>query len=629
MKALEVSHLSAAPRHLLGDTELRVPARSYHPGGHLSEDGATLTLAMGWGLVEIEIDTWRQRAVYRNDAPAREISTLPSRLCTFRLPDEEHLELVAPDGVRSRLRLPANGANGARPMLSPTRADELYLLGLRTVTRWRCESGELRQMATFSSQGRHDFGDEIREVHFNPHGTRLYLRTDREVLALDALSLELQGVVFDINAHFGHPLAWVQAAKGFAMSVARRQVYLLLQLQKVWTSLLIECPLEGGEMRTLRGVDGVYFHTMSPVLPGDRLLLGGVFHGTALVDVKRMAWLAHAETIGGAFSWVDVEHARAHGFKQDGTFHSIEAGEKLRETTREGEIERHDMEWSERHLAVLSGQRGVELFVPPEASSRALPLPRQVSQLRLSRGGRWALFLHKSLLTVQDTWEGGSRELTLPLEQHCNVRSAGICKGVVWWWNERELCSERGRKIPVSKRASWGALQESPGGSRLLLRMSKELLVIDGLQGTILCRIPAPKYENSDFADEQTLVVVGNDGIRWYDATDGAVLHWHKRRLTDANAMALAVSPGGERIALALRGRTEVEIIPRDAPRESSRSVVGQGVHTLTFSPDGSMLAVSCEESPIRVFAVEELHKAPGATGKARRKTPGPRAGSS
>ncbi len=405
MRAFEASHLSAAPRYLLGDEVLRVPARAYHPGGCLSEDGTTLTLAMAWGLVEIEIDAWRQRAVYRNDCPAREIATLPAQLCTFQLPDEEHLVLVAPDGTRSRLRLPANGANGARPLLSPTRTDELYRLGLRTVTRWHCEDGELRLEATFSSQGRHDFGDEIREVQPSPDGARLYLRTDREVLALDAISLDLQGVVFDLNAHFGHPLAWVQVAKSFAMIVEQQRVYLLLQLQKVWASLLVECSLEGKVMRTLRGEDGVYFHTMSPVLPGNRMLLGGAFHGTALVNVKSMTWLDHAKTTGGTFSWVDAGRSRAHGFKSEGTFHSTEAGGKLRETTREGEIERYDLAWNERHLVVLSRQRGVELFVPPESSSRTLPLPREVSQLRLSRDGRWALFLHDSLLTVQDFFQ--------------------------------------------------------------------------------------------------------------------------------------------------------------------------------------------------------------------------------
>jgi hypothetical protein len=502
-------------------------------------------------------------------------------------------------------------------MLSPMRPDELYLLGLRTVTRWRCEGGELRREATFSSQGRHDFGDEIREVRPGPDGARLYLRTDREVLALDAISLELQGVVFDLNAHFGHPLAWVQVAKGFSMIVERQRVYLLLQLQKVWTSLLVECSLEGPVMRTLRGVDGVYFHTMSPVLPGDRMLLGGAFHGTALVDVKGMTWLDHAKTTGGSFSWVDVGRSRAHGFKLDGTFHSIEAGGKLRETTREGEIERYDLAWNERHLVVLSGQRGVELFVPPEASSRALPRPREVSQSRLSRDGRWALFLYEGVLTVQDTRGGEAREKRPALQQNGSVNDVAIDgEGTLWWWMKRELCSERGVKIPVSKREAWGALQESPGGSRLLLRMSKELLVIDATQGTILCRLPAPKLENSDFADEQTLVVVGNDGVRWYDTSNGAPLHWHKRRLTEANMMDLAVGPGGELIALAKRGSTEVELIPRDAPKDTSRSVVGQGVHGVTFSPDGAMLAVTCEESPIRVFAVEDLRRRPPGRGR-------------
>jgi hypothetical protein len=615
MRAFEASHLCAAPRYLLGDEVLRVPARAYHPGGCLSEDGTTLTLAMGWGLLEIEIDAWRQRAVYRNDCPAREIATLPAQLCTFQIPDEEHLVLLAPDGTRSRLRLPANGANGARPLLSP-RPDELYLLGLRTLTRWRCDGGELRLEATFSSQGRHDFGDEIREVRPGPDGARLYLRTDREVLALDAISLELQGVVFDLNAHFGHPLAWVQVAKSFAMIVERQRVYLLLQLQKVWASLLIECSLEGEVMRTLRSADGVYFHTMSPVLPGNRMLLGGAFHGTALVDTKSLTWLDHAKTTGGSFSWVDVRRSRIHGFKLDGTFHSIEAGGKLRETTREGEIERYDLAWNERHLVVLSQQRGVELFVPPESSSRTLPQPREMSQFRLSRDGRWALFLHDSLLTVQDT-RGGALQERQPLQKNGSVNDFAIDgEGTLWWWNKRELCSERGTKIPVSKREVWGALQESPGGLRLLLRMSKELLVLDATQGTILSRLPAPKHANSDFADERTLVVAGNDGVRWYDTSNGALLHWHKRRLTDVYAMDLAVTLGGELVALAKRGCTEVELILRDAPKDISRSVVGQGVHGLTFSPDGSMLAVTCEESPIRVFAVEDLRKATGAKRK-------------
>lgn len=616
MRAFEASHLSAAPRCLLGDEVLRVPARAHHPGGCLSEDGTTLTLAMGWGLLEIEIDAWRQRAVYRNDGPAREIATLPAQLCSFQLPDEEHLVLLAPDGTRSRLRLPANGANGARPLLSPTRPEELYLLGLRTLTRWRCDGGELRLEATFSSQGRHDFGDEIREVQPAPDGARLYLRTDREVLALDAISLELQSVVFDLNAHFGHPLACVQVAKSFAMIVERQRVYLLLQLQKVWASLLIECSLEGEVMRTLRSADGVYFHTMSPVLPGNRMLLGGAFHGAALVDTRSLTWLDHAKTTGGSFSWVDVRRSRALGFKLDGTFHSIEAGGKLRETTREGEIERYDLAWNERHLVVLSRQRGVELFVPPESSSKTLPQPREVSQFRLSRDGRWALFLHEDVLTVQDTRKGALEERQ-PLQKSGSVKDFAIDgDGTLWWWNKREICSERGAKIPVSKREAWGALQESPGGLRLLLRMSKELLVVDATQSTIVCRIPAPRLENSDFAAERTLVVAGNDGLRWYDTSNGALLHWHKRRLTEANGMDLAVTLGGELVALAKRGDTEVELIPRDAPKDISRSVVGQGVHGLSFSPDGSMLAVTCQESPIRVFAVEDLRKATGTKRK-------------
>jgi hypothetical protein len=617
MRAFEASQLSAAPRYLLGDEVLRVPARAWRPGGCLSEDGTTLTLAMGWGLLEIEVDAWRQRAVYRNDCPAREITTLPAQLCTFQLPDEEHLVLFAPDGTRSRLRLPTNGANGARPLLSPTRPEELYLLGLRTLTRWRCDGGELRLEATFSSEGRHDFGDEIREVQPAPDGARIYLRTDREVLALDAISLELESVLFDLNAHFGHPLAWVQVAKSFAMIVERQRVYLLLQLQKVWASLLVECSLAGEVMRTLRSVDGVYFHTMSPTLPGNRMLLGGAFHGTALVDTKSLTWLDHAKTTGGSFSWVDVRRSRAYGFELDGTFHAIEAGGTLRETTREGgAIERYELAWNERHLVVLSRQRGVELFDPPEPSSRALPQPRAVSRFRLSRDGRWALFLHDDVLTVQDTREGTSRQRQ-PLQEKGSLDDFAIDgEGTLWWWNKREICSERGARIPASGQAAWGALQESPGGLRLLLRLSDELLVLDTTQGTIVCRLPAPQLENSDFATERTLVVAGSDGLRWYDASNGALLHWHKRRLTEANGMALAVTPGGDWVALAKRGCTEVELIPRDAPRKTSRSVVGQGIHGLGFSPDGSMLAVTCEESPIRVFAVEDLREASRARPK-------------
>jgi hypothetical protein len=39
-------------------------------------------------------------------------------------------------------------------------------------------------------------------------------------------------------------------------------------------------------------------------------------------------------------------------------------------------------------------------------------------------------------------------------------------------------------------------------------------------------------------------------------------------------------------------------------------------VHGVTFSPDGAMLAVTCEESPIRVFAVEDLRRRPPGRGR-------------
>jgi hypothetical protein len=611
MRAFEASQLSTAPRYVLGDDVLRVPARSYHPRGSLSDDGTTLTLVMSWGLLEIDIESWRQRAVYRHDTAAQEIATIPKQLCSFLLPDDEHLLLLAPNGARSRLRVPMNAANGALPMLSLTRPDELYLHGRHTVTRWRCVRGELELQATFSSHGRHDFGDEILGAYLSPDGTRLYLRTRREVLALDAISLELQCVVLDLNVYFNQPKAWVDMAEIQTVTVERQRLYIMLQIKKVWATLLLECSLDGEVMRTLRSVDGVYFDTMSPVLPGERMLLGSVFHGTALVDVKGWTWLEHAKTLGGSFAWMDVKHSRAYGFKQDGTFHSINASGKLLETTHEGEIERHDLAWNTRHLVALSQQRGVELFATPGASPTTLPQsPEWLSQLRLSQDGRWALHVHEGVLTVQDT-RGDVQNARRPLPANSSVNDIAIDhEGTLWWWNKRELSSERGAKITVSKRDAWGSLHESPEGSRLLLRVSKELLVIDTKLATILSRLPAPKLENSAFANEQTLVVIGNDGLRWYDTSNGVLLHWHKRRLTDANMMDLAVSPGGELVAIAKRGMTEVELIPRDAPKDTTRSVIGQGVKKITFSPDGLMLAVSCEESPIRVFAVEDLRKA-------------------
>lgn len=53
-----------------------------------------------------------------------------------------------------------------------------------------------------------------------------------------------------------------------------------------------------------------------------------------------------------------------------------------------------------------------------------------------------------------------------------------------------------------------------------------------------------------------------------------------------------------------------MELVSRDEPvKKPTTTVVGQGLHALAFSPDSTSLAVTCEESQLRVFSVRALQR--------------------
>ncbi|MFO0560943.1 MAG: hypothetical protein U0269_23190 [Polyangiales bacterium] len=605
MITLAPEDFAIAPARQLGDRAVRLDDLELSHGV-LSRDGRTLALWTRSAVVELDDEQWATRAVHRHDRAtrSRSASEFTGPILAYTRADGE-VTLCNTRGDRRRFAAPSFADGTVIPALAP---DELYVRAPRSLTRLRFDGGSLRVEATYAwPEERRDFGFELRELAFAPDATSLYALTDRDIIVIDCETLRPiePSVLFDVNTHNGDPRAWIETQSLGAMTLHGDALF-ALTTQRWAKARLLRIALRDRSVTELAAPPDMTLTSLSSVMNNGRVLLRGL-SGWVAVDAATMT-VADVLRRGSPakLRWTDRERSVDYALENDGVFTAVRCDDRITGSSREGVVRRFDLRWNDDHIIALSAQRGVERFSPDGATLSRIDGAAATVKSSLSPRGRWAVVARDQRLVAQDTSDAQQlKELTTELVAFTDVREFALTDdGAVWRWTGRELRSDEGARVAITRRESTAKLGIGPDASRILVTVGKEIIVVDAALRKERIRIAAPKLAVAHLASANQLVVTGSDGVRWFDADSGALLQWHKRRFS-REVRSCASADGA---LLALIGEDGViELIVRDDPARSRSFRGAERAQSVAFSPDQSQLVVASTESVLRVFSVESV----------------------
>jgi WD40 repeat protein len=605
---LAPSDFAITPTGVLGDEIVRIDDLSFHHShGRLSGDGRTLALWWRACVVELDIDRWAIEAIHRRDRASVDQRTAPFAGPVFvYIRDGRDVTLYNTRGAGRTFAAPS--FIDGTVLASPTRDDEFYVYGIRSLSRLRFEDDVLAVEATYHwTPERAQPGFELRELVFAPDGTTLYARTDRDVVRLDRATLRPidPAVLFDVNAHNDDPRAWIHKQRLHAMCCHGDALFVLTTRTSYGEAKLLRVALSDRSVTELAPPPDMVVPSLSPVLANGRLMIRGL-SGHVAVDAQAFKIVDILRRTSAASSyWTDVDRSVDYALESDGVFTTVRCDDRITTSSREGVVRRYSLRWNDDHIIALSRQRGIERFDPSSPALASIDDARGVP-LSPSADGRWAVVERAGAVLAQSTDDPSrSHPLSQTTRAIADRRAFAVTDdGTCWIWDGRDLCSTAGARVTVARRESYASLSLSRDGQRAALTLSKEIVVVDTVNRRELCRIAAPKLVVARCAGTRSLIVTGSDGVRWYDTDTGALVQWHKRRF--ATELRGASSRDGSLFALVVEGGV-VELLVRDDPSAARSFVAAERAQSVAFSPDQTQLVVASSESVLRIFSVEAV----------------------